>query len=457
MKISRILENNFCNDTRILKKNDVFFDLVSNKNKKNPFIKTAIKKKPRLIVTQQECNYDKILKVKNIKNFYFSLIKKKYKDIPNNLYAVTGTNGKSSVAGFFYQINILNKLSCANIGTLGFHSNKYSKQNYLTTPDNLNTYKFLNYIKSLKINRAIIEASSHGLHQGRLNKLKFNGVVFTNFSRDHLDYHKSMRSYFNAKLIIFKQNLKKNSDIICDDKIAKLIKKKNIKKDVKFILQSKNKNLIKIIGFKPQGSKTKVKINYNNKVYNIVVNIIGKFQIENLFQAIILSVSSGISVRNILKVLPRVKPINGRLNILKNKKKTVCLDYAHTPDGLEKVITTLENHFKKKVNIVFGCGGNRDKGKRVKMAKIASKLCKKIIVTDDNPRDENAKEITKQIFKYIKKGQIINNRRLAIKKAIDETNLNEVLLVAGKGHENYQIINGKQFYFSDRKEIIKYL
>ena len=170
-----------------------------------------------------------------------------------------------------------------------------------------------------------------------------------------------------------------------------------------------------------------------------------------------LSASSGISEDKIMNVLPKIKPIKGRLNVLKNKNKTVCLDYAHTPDGLEKVITTLESHFKKRVNIVFGCGGNRDKGKRENMAKIANKFCKKSIVTDDNPRDENPKNITKQIYKFIDKGLIINNRKLAIKKAIQGTSQNEVLLVAGKGHENYQIIKGRKFHFSDYEEIIKNL
>ena len=455
MKISEIIEKNLCYDSRKLNKNEIFFDFISNKKIDNPYLKKVAKKKPYLIVSQKKINYKNILVVKNIKNFYFSLIKKKYKNIPKNLYAVTGTNGKTSVAGFFYQINVLNKLSCGNIGTLGYYLKQYIKKNNLTTPDNLDIFRFLNFIKSKKVNRAIIEASSHGLHQGRLSCLKFNSVVFTNFSRDHLDYHKSMKSYLNAKLILFKKNLKINSNIICDNSIAKLIRSK-VKKKYKFVLQSKN-HPFKILGLKPHGSKTKLKINCNNKIYNISVNLIGEFQIKNLFHAMMLSVSSGININKIINVLPKIKPIEGRLNILKNKDKTVCLDYAHTPDGLEKVITTLESHFKKRVNIVFGCGGNRDKGKREKMGKIVNKLCKKIIVTNDNPRDENPKDITKQIFKFIDKGLVINNRKLAIKKAIQKIDHNEVLLVAGKGHENYQIIKGKKFHFSDYEEIIKNL
>ena len=456
MKFSKILKKNFCNDSRYLKKDDIFFDFISNKKKNSPYLDVVTEKGPYLIVTQKKINYNKILVVKDIKKFYFSLVNKKFKTIPKNLYAVTGTNGKTSVAGFFHQINILNNLPCANIGTLGCYYNKKFKQNSLTTPDNLDILKFLDFVKKKKINTAIIEASSHGLYQGRLRGLNFKGAVFTNFSRDHLDYHKSMKSYLNAKLILFKKNLNKNSDIICENEIAKLIKN-NIKKKLNLLLKSKNKNYIRILGLKPHGSKTILKINYKNKIYSISLNLIGSFQIRNLFHAITLSISSGIDANRILKVLPRIKPIKGRLNIFKNKKKIVCLDYAHTPDGLKKVITTLKNHFKKKVNIVFGCGGNRDKGKRREMGEIVNKLCKKIIVTDDNPRDENPKQITKQIFKYIDKGKIINNRRLAIKKGIRDMKQNEVLLVAGKGHENYQIVNGKYIHFSDSEEITKNL
>ncbi len=457
MKTSKLIEKNFCSDSRQLKKNDVFFDLTSNTKKNNPYLQDVIRKKPFLIITKKKINYKNILIVKDVKKIYFFLIKKKFNDIPKNLYAVTGTNGKTSVASFFHQMYMLNNLPCANIGTLGYYYNNKSKKNNLTTPDNIDILRFLNFINKNKINNAIVEASSHGLHQGRLSGLKFKGVVFTNFSRDHLDYHKSMKSYLKAKLILFRENLKQNSKVICDKKIKKIIKGNDIKKKYNFILQSKNKNTLKLIGSKPQGSKTQIKLNYKNSIYNILVNFIGNFQIENLFHAIMLAISSGLKVEKILKILPLLKPIKGRLNIFKNKNKIICLDYAHTPDGLEKTINTLKDHFKKRVNIVFGCGGNRDKGKRMKMGRIVNKLCKNIVVTDDNPRHEDAKKITKQIYNFIRRGQIINNRKKAINIAIKNTSSEEVLLVAGKGHENYQIIKDKKVYFSDQREIIKNL
>ena len=162
-----------------------------------------------------------------------------------------------------------------------------------------------------------------------------------------------------------------------------------------------------------------------------------------------LALSSGLKINEIFKVLEKIKPIEGRLNIIKNKKKTICIDYAHTPDGLKKVIETLKNHYNKKVNIVFGCGGNRDTDKRKKMGQIANKLCNKVILTNDNPRGEDPKNIIKHIFQSVKKAEVIYNRKLAIKKAIKITKKKEVLLIAGKGHENYQIFKNKIIYFSD--------
>ena len=450
MKIKNIINSNFCIDSRLLKKNDVFFDFLSNSKKINPFLKSIIKKKPSLIFSSIKVNYRNSIISKNIRNLYLSLIKKKYKKIPKNIFAVTGTNGKTSVANFFYQLHILNKKSCANIGTLGYFYNKKRKKNNLTTPSNLDIYNFLNFINKKKIRTVILEASSHGLDQDRLSGLKFNGVVFTNFSQDHLDYHKSMQAYLNAKLKLFRQNLKKKGIIVCNNNIKKILIKNKISKIYfKYVLDNKIKYPIKIINVKKNNSKTLIKINFKNNIYTFNLNLIGQFQIENLYQSLILALSSGLKINEVFKVLEKIKPIEGRLNIIKNKKKTICIDYAHTPDGLKKVIETLKNHYNKKVNIVFGCGGNRDTDKRKKMGQIANKLCNKVILTNDNPREEDPKNITKQIFQSVKKAEVIHNRKLAIKKGIKITKKNEVLLIAGKGHENYQIFKNKIIYFSD--------
>ena len=358
------------------------------------------------------------------------------------------------MANFYYQLLTLNKISCASIGTLGFFYNKKFKKSNLTTPDNLKILNFLKFIKQHNINNAILEASSHGLVQGRLENLKFKNAIFTNFSQDHLDYHKSMKSYLKAKLILFKKYLTKNSNIICDDNVAKLLRKNKISnKNFNLLLQSKKKLPFKLISHNAKSFKTTLKINFNNNIHVVNVNLIGDIQIKNLYQSMIAAFQNGLKFNLILKSLAKIKPINGRLNIFKNYTKIVCLDYAHTPDGLEKAIMTLKSHFKKNINIVFGCGGDRDSQKRKKMGKIAAKYCKNIILTDDNPRNENPNKIIGQIYNGSKKGILIRNRKMAIKKGINLTKPNEILLVAGKGHENYQIIKNKKIFFSDAKEI----
>ena len=450
MNIKQIINKNFCIDSRLLKRDDVFFDFLSSAKKTNPYLKNIIKKRPSLVFSTRKVNYPNSIISKNIRSKYLSLVNRKYKKIPKNIFAVTGTNGKTSVANFFYQLHILNKKSCANIGTLGYFYNKKRKKNNLTTPSNLDIYNFLSFINKKKVKTVILEASSHGLNQDRLSGIKFKGVVFTNFSQDHLDYHKSMKSYLNAKLKLFRQNLKKKGNIVCNENIKKILIKNKISKiSFSYVLDNKIKYPIKIINVKKNNSKTLIKINFKNNIYTFKLNLIGQFQIENLFQSIILALLSGLKISQVFRVLEKIKPIRGRLNIIKNKNKTVCIDYAHTPDGLKKVIETLKNHYNKNINIVFGCGGNRDSDKRKKMGQIANKLCHKVILTNDNPREEDPKTITKQIFHSVKKAKIIHDRKLAIKKAIKITKKNEILLIAGKGHENYQIFKNKIIYFSD--------
>ncbi len=303
-----------------------------------------------------------------------------------------------------------------------------------------------------------IEASSHGLVQNRLAGLAFMCSIFTNFTQDHLDYHNNMKSYLNAKLLLFQNHLKKKSTIICNNKIFKiLIKNKIRKKNIKFPLQQEKSTTFKIISQIPNKSKTRLKINYKNKIYIIDVNLVSGVQVENLFQSIKACETVNLNTLDILKILPKIKAPNGRLNIIKNKNKLICLDYAHTPDGLEKSITTLKKHFNKEINIVFGCGGDRDRDKRSKMGYIANKYCKQIYLTNDNPRHENPIKIIKQIKSTAKRGNVIAHRSLAIKTAIRNLKKDQLLLVAGKGHENYQVFKNRKIFFSDKKEIKKHI
>ena len=234
-KLSNIKVKGLSSDTRKIKKGDLFFALKGSQNNGEKFINLALKKGACAIVsTKKSKEILKLLKLKNIRDLLGKICSKFYTSKPKNIIAVTGTNGKSSVADFFHQILTLNGLSVATIGTLGIKTKKF-KKNSLTSPDIISLHKELNNLKRKKIDNVLLEASSHGLVQGRLNGIKFKAGIFTNFSQDHMDYHKSMKNYLNAKLILLRKLLKKNDYIITDrsipefKKIDKIVKKKNKK------------------------------------------------------------------------------------------------------------------------------------------------------------------------------------------------------------------------------------
>ena len=382
----------------------------------------------------------KIIKTNNIRDLLGINCSKFYTSKPKNIIAVTGTNGKSSVADFFHQILTLNGLSVATIGTLGIKIKKF-KKNSLTSPDIISLHKELHRLKRKKIDNVLLEASSHGLDQGRLNGIKFKAGIFTNFSQDHMDYHKSMKNYLNAKLILLRKLLKKNDYIITDrsipefKKIDKIVKNKKIKK---------------------------IYIDYSKKEYDLdKFKPIGSFQKKNLMMAIKACEVLGLNKKKITKCIDKVKSVKGRLELAKEfpDKTKVFIDFAHTPDAIHSAISSLKTHYKKNVTVVFGCGGERDKNKRKKMGKIVNSLCNKIIVTDDNPRREKPKLIRKAIIKHIKKEKVIEigNRISAINSAIEKSNPKEIILVAGKGHEDIQDYGKKKYKISDIKivKIIK--
>ena len=426
-----------------VKKNYIFFAIKGKKLNGEKFIKDAIKKGASVIICSNEYKFkDKkieIIKTKNIRHLLSEVSSKFYKLKPKNIIAVTGTNGKTSVADIFYQILRFNKIPAATIGTLGIKYNGRVIKTNLTSPDTIKLHKYLNLLKKEKVQNVIIESSSHGLHQKRLHHINFKGAIFTNFSQDHLDYHKNMKAYLNAKLILFKEILKKKSTIISD----KEIKQFSIIKKI-----SKRKNL-KLSDISDELKKIKNK--YPEKT--------SEFKIKNIAMAIKAIKLCGLKEKLIYKTIKKIKDVNGRLELIRKYPNgvKVFVDYAHTPDAMLKTLTSLKIYDEKKISIVFGCGGERDKKKRPLMARIANKYCKKIYITDDNPRNENPRKIRLELSQFIQKNKLFNigNRALAIKKAILNAEPDEIILVAGKGHEEKQIYKNKILNISDKKIIKK--
>lgn len=455
-----------CFDSSKCKKDNIFFAIKGTKIDGNKFISHAIQKGAKIIISNQKYEGLKknilFIRSSNVRKSLSEFAYTIYKDKPKNIIAVTGTNGKSSVADFYFQILRLNKKKVASIGTLGVKTQNYIQKVSNTTIDPIALSKILNKLKKEKINDVILEASSHGLKQNRLDGLKFKTGIFTNLSHDHLDYHKTFDDYLKSKLSLFEKLLKKNGNIITDIEIPQYRRIKEIALKNQFNIEtiSNNNSNLEIISHEYQNEKQIVQIKYNKNIYKFKTRLIGKIQIKNILMAIIAATKSSLNFKKIINTIDNLKPASGRLEqigIIKNNSK-VILDYAHTPDALKASLVSLKEQFKnKKISIVFGCGGNRDKAKRPMMGKIANQYCDRIYLTDDNPRKENPKKIRAAIYKNINKSKIYetSNRADAIKKAIFDLKTGDILIVAGKGHEKTQEYKKIKKIFSDQEEILK--
>ena len=452
-------------NSKDIKKDNIFFAIKGNNFDGNKFISIAIKKGSKIIISEKRITNPQkdilFIHTKNIRKLLAEIAFKIYKNKPNNLIAVTGTNGKSSVSDFYFQLLKLNKIKVASIGTLGVKSKNIRRNLQNTTIDPIRMGQILSKLKSQKINNVIMEASSHGLTQHRLDGLKFSSGIFTNLSQDHLDYHKNFKEYFKAKMYLFENLIGKKGNVITDETLPefKRIKKIAISRKLKLQVLNNSKNQFQILSHSYRGEKQILKIRYYNLTREINLNLIGKIQLKNILMAIIAAKNSNISLIKILNVLSQLKPIDGRLEKIgkiKNRSK-VILDYAHTPDALRICLSNLKEQFpNKKIILLFGCGGNRDQNKRFKMGKIACDYSNEIYLTDDNPRFEDPRKIRDDIKKGIQDTSIkeIPDRKKAISEAIKNLNTGDILLVAGKGHEKTQDFGKKKIYFSDKKIIL---
>ena len=448
-----------------VKKDNIFFAIKGNRIDGNNFILSAISNGAKIIITEKKINELRngilFIQTKNIRKLLAEISFKIVKKIPSNIIAVTGTNGKSSIADFYYQISDLNNKKVASIGTLGIKSKNFKKGLSNTTIDPIQLSKILSNLKKQNINNVIIEASSHGLSQNRLDGLTFNTGIFTNLSQDHLDYHKNKTNYLKAKLYLFEKLIKKDGNIITDEKIPEFKKIKNIasNKNLNLFSLLKKNNNFQFLSHQYEGESQLLEIKYNDSTHKIKLNLIGKVQLKNILMAIIASIKSNINIKDILNVIPKIKSVEGRferVGKIKNNSK-VIIDYAHTPDALKTCLKNIKEQFVgHKIKLVFGCGGNRDQNKRAKMGKIADLFSDKIYLTDDNPRLEQASKIRKDIKKGIKKQKALEfpNRAKAISEAIKHLKIGEILIVAGKGHEKVQEIGKKKIFFSDKKIIL---
>lgn len=382
-----------------------------------------------------------------------------------NLIGVTGTNGKTTVTHLIQKILEEEGKKCALIGTLGYKLSSTSEYRNAkhTTPQAPELQATLRMIKDIeKIDNVVMEVSSHALEQNRVGGCRFNGAIFTNLTQDHLDYHITMENYFKAKALLFQRLQEGNFAVInIDDEYGERFLKE-VPQDVKVLtygVKNKADVMARDISFSPNGAEFTLVCKQGE--YNVNLHMNGMFSVYNVLAAISSSIAMEINIETALKSLQNVHGVAGRFEVV-NKKPLVIVDYAHTPDGLENVLKTAREITPPngKLICVFGCGGDRDATKRPKMGAIAQKLADKIIITSDNPRSENPQQIITDIIAGL---QSVNPDRVIVeadrKEAISMlksiANNNDVVIIAGKGHEDYQILKDRTIHFDDREEAKK--
>ena len=352
---------------------------------------------------------------------------------------------------------MLNKLNIktAYIGTIGFYIEDRIIELSNTTPEILDIYTMLIEAKEKGCKVVVMEVSSHALELKRVEGLKFTIEAFTNLTEDHLDFHKTMQNYLSSKLLILSQ-LNNNGKIIInnDDKYGNNFKLHNKYKTIGFNLSD-----YQIIKYKNLLTGTKIFFKYNNKKYNVQTNLKGKFNIYNFITALAILNEYNIPLKEIINISKLVYAPKGRCEIINIKKSLVIIDYAHTHDAVQKIIETFSEGKKGKIIVIIGCGGDRDPLKRPIMGKIASDSADYVIFTNDNPRTEDENKIIKDILKGVEKEnyEVILDRKNAINKGLNLLNKNDILLILGKGHEDYQIIGHTKYHLDDKKIVLEYL
>lgn len=381
---------------------------------------------------------------------------------PPYMVGITGTNGKTSTVNYFMQIAHHAGFKSAAIGTVGVTSldleiaKFFDKDEYksLTSADPVTFFKILDKLAEFGVTHVAFELSSHGLDQDRSYGIKLNTAIFTSFSRDHLDYHNDMDNYLKAKMKIL-ELLDTNDDsfLICPDNIQRYEEiKKLAGRKCLGIGEGKNFTILST-----DIDSQKIMIGSENGII-FETKIIGKYQIYNLYCAILSACFCGVKSKFLNEILPKIVAVTGRLEKISSKLRNIFVDYAHTPDAIENALLELKKLKTKssRLILVFGCGGNRDRGKRPEMGRVAGAIADLVIVTDDNPRDEDPGAIRRDIIAGSELSKRPNFKEIAgradaIKYSIDISNEADIILIAGKGHENYQIINGKKFSFDDKE------
>lgn len=453
--------DNISIDSRDIASNTLFIDLSNN----ILYINKALENGAQLVITEQDMYHPKILKVRDsVGNIAGKILRLFYKTDRAKYYAITGTSGKSSTVHFIRSLLSNMDVKVASIGTLGIVTEEKGVDLGYTTPDIVTFHRLAASLIDQGYTHIVFEASSHGIDQQRIAGITIVSAGFVNFSHEHLDYHKTLENYFKAKADLFYKYLQIEGSAIINSsdeyglKLSKMLREdKNPCQITTYghfdALCPKD---IEIIEVRQVDNTLYAQVSFWGKAIDISLNLFGEFQLYNVLCAVGILVGDGFKLEDIIYKFSTLSAPCGRMEMAyKPGKPVVFVDYAHKPDALEKILQAIKTGYRdKKIILVFGCGGDRDQQKRPIMGAIAAKYADMVIITDDNPRTEDPKKIREAIKHTCPKAHDIADRKTAIEFAISNAYSEDVIVIAGKGHEKYQLIGEKKYSFDDM-DIVK--
>lgn len=445
-------------DSRKVSLEDLFVCIEGFATDGHIFAEKAVSMGAKAIICTKTISIDKditIIKVEDSRKA-LAICASNYYDNPSKklkLIGITGTNGKTTSTFMMKAILEEAGYKVGLIGTIANYIGKKKIESHRTTPESLELHQLFKEMVDEGIDYCVMEVSSHSLYLNRVYGIEFSQGIFTNLTRDHLDFHKTFENYYLAKLILFKNSM--NSVINMDDQYGDRVFKDINTKKTTYSLNKMADLWASSVEMHARGID--FKIHCNSKETSIKLNLPGKYNVYNALGSAAACINEGISLDNVKKGLEKAF-VPGRCEIVTkdyNLGFEVIVDYAHTPDALENILKTAREFTKGRLISVFGCGGDRDKTKRPIMGNVGSELSDIAVVTSDNPRSEDPDKIIEDVVRGIKKDNyvVIENRREAIKKAMELAKKDDVIVLAGKGHEDYQILKDKTIHFDEREVI----
>lgn len=397
-----------------------------------------------------------VIKVKNIREGYALIAKNYYGKASDSMemIGVVGTNGKSTTSYLIWSLLTKNNIMCGLIGTGYYMIGKKRFELDMTTPDPMDLHFILSVMSNCGVSVVVMEVSSHAIYLKKVFGINYKIGIFTNLSQDHLDFFGNMENLENTKHSFFMDGFADISLVNIDDESGKKLAKKLALPVITLAIDNKADISVKNYELSSEGTRFNVNLFRETTIFESL--LIGKYNIYNILSAIVACKLVGVRIKYLITALKDIEPLLGRANVYTNDDVNFVIDYAHTPDGLQNILTEFRKITLGKLIVVFGAGGDRDKDKRHKMGAIAEKLADKIIITSDNPRFENPSDIMNDIASGIKDKSntlLIEDRYDAVKKAIDIALPYDTIILAGKGHEEYFEKNGKKYFYNDKNTL----